>query len=184
MEEEWKDIPELKGKYQVSNYGRVKSLKRTIEYNRMRSNGVIHKQTNSYPEKILKTQKDKEGYPHLIANVGYKARKGFKIHQLVWDLFNGADRTNLDIDHIDNNRKNNNINNLQLLSHRENTTKGYDKKRKYRFAGIRRKGNKYMSRIWIKGKGEIHLGSYSSDVEAGLAYLKAKLKYTGELGSI
>lgn len=47
MEEEiWKDIPEYEGLYQVSNYGRVKSL----NYNRMGE------------ERILKPFKNKFGY--------------------------------------------------------------------------------------------------------------------------
>ena len=185
MQEIWKDIPQLKGQYQVSNFGRIKSLERTIEYLRVRSNGTKHKQTTHVPEKILKTYYDAIGYSQLTAKIKPDKKKTcFKVHQLVWDAFGSGSRTNMDIDHIDNNKSNNNINNLRLLTHRDNSARGHDKRRKSRFRGVRIYKNSYVARIWVKGIGEINLGHFNSEVEAGLAYLKAKLKYTGSLGEI
>lgn len=46
MKEKWKDVQGFKGKYQVSNLGRVKSLERTVigidvaEYNRTRTKSI------------------------------------------------------------------------------------------------------------------------------------------------
>ena len=52
-EEIWKDIPGYEGLYQISNFGRVKSLKRPYE-----NNGGIQ----WTKERILSPGKDKDGY--------------------------------------------------------------------------------------------------------------------------
>lgn len=53
--------------------------------------------------------------------------KTFPVHHLVWDAFGDRPRNGaiLQIDHIDGNRLNNKINNLQLLTNRENVKKYY-----------------------------------------------------------
>ena len=50
MEEIWKDIEGYEGLYQVSNFGRVKSLRKIVYY----SDGRVY----SYPEKIKSQIKD------------------------------------------------------------------------------------------------------------------------------
>lgn len=62
---------------------------------------------------------------------GYQTKKGYwvcclnyqtyKVHRLVWVLFNKNDlKSNMVIDHIDRDKGNNKINNLRLVTHREN----------------------------------------------------------------
>lgn len=59
--ETWKDIPNFEGIYQISNYGRVKSLKREIKYEAANKYcRYIRKQ--NIDEKILKCSFDKDGY--------------------------------------------------------------------------------------------------------------------------
>lgn len=56
-------------------------------------------------------------------------RKHMRVHRLVWITFNGATNGKV-IDHIDENRTNNVLSNLQLLTHQENMLKHYSVKRK------------------------------------------------------
>lgn len=50
-------------------------------------------------------------------------RKIFYSHRLVWQAFCGDIPCGLEVDHVDNNAANNRLDNLQLLTHRENTKK-------------------------------------------------------------
>ena len=70
MEEIWKDIKDYEGVYQVSNYGRIRSLDREILRKKV---GKIHKKGQ-----ILKLQKAKNGY--YIC----KLSKNNKIENLEW----------------------------------------------------------------------------------------------------
>lgn len=75
---------------------------------------------------------DKDGYCEVCISFiesGVAKRKYKRLHRLIWETFNGKILNELTIDHIDNNKQNNNLNNLQLLSRSENTSKA-NKRRK------------------------------------------------------
>jgi len=61
-----------------------------------------------------------------LTKKGKKLGKLFYIHRLVWEAFNGKIPDGYEIDHIDNNPHNNNLDNLQLLSRRDNILKTYE----------------------------------------------------------
>ena len=69
---------------------------------------------------IRKPRKDRYGYLRLNISIGNYKTKTLLIHRLVVDCFNvrGVGKT---VDHIDGNKENNNIENLQLVSAEENT---------------------------------------------------------------
>lgn len=97
--EVWKDIKDYEGLYQVSNTGKVKSI---------RTNG-----------KLLKLHEDKGGY--LIAYLYKKSKyKCFKIHRLVANAFIPNQEEKRTVNHIDGNKKNNSVNNLEWATHSEN----------------------------------------------------------------
>ena len=50
-------------------------------------------------------------------------KKSFSVHRVIWETFNGPIRGTKEVDHIDDRRWNNNIGNLQLLTHEENLKK-------------------------------------------------------------
>lgn len=110
MQEIWKDIPEYKGYYQVSNLGRVKGLKYTFWATR---------QFRTLPERILKPNKNKSGYYYVVL---HKNRKGktWKVHRLVALAFIPNPDNKPCVDHIDTNTTNNNVENLRWCTHKEN----------------------------------------------------------------
>ena len=105
MIEVWKDIKNYKNTYQVSNLGNIKSLNRLHG-----TSGKIIKK-----EKILKPTKNKNGYYSV------KLRgKPFKVHRLVLETFNSIDDNKLEINHIDSNKANNKLENLEWVTHKQN----------------------------------------------------------------
>lgn len=60
---------------------------------------------------------------YLRFNAAYGINKKFLVHRVVWECFNGEIPDKMDIDHIDNNPKNNSLDNLQLLNHADNLKK-------------------------------------------------------------
>lgn len=107
----WKDIQGYEGLYQVSNLGRVKSLEKSIT--------MIDGRTRRQKEKILKLQVSKHGY-NVITLWNSKIPKQFKVHRLVAVAF----IDNLDnlpqVNHIDENKLNNKVENLEWCTALEN----------------------------------------------------------------
>ena len=109
--EVWKDIPNYDGYYQVSSFGRVKSLSKTINtcYN-------SRKVTN---ERIMSLSIDKMGYPSVrLCKDG--SGKTIRVHRLVALAFIPNPDNKKYIDHIDTIRTNNYVTNLRWATPKEN----------------------------------------------------------------
>lgn len=165
MKENWKDILGYKGIYQVSNFGNVKTLSRTASHFRG-GNRLVN-------EKQLKQNKDGAGYLCVGLYLNGKQIKK-PVHRIVAECFLNPIESNVKIvvDHIDNNKLNNNIENLQYITHRENTYK--EKVNKGKFKGVTgvsfsKARNKYVSAITINGIKK-HLGYFETPEQAGMAY--------------
>jgi hypothetical protein len=96
-----------------------------------------------------------------------------KYHTIIWVLTHG---TIVDaeavIDHIDGNKLNNKIENLRLITNRENG-QNRESHRNGRLVGCSlHKCGKWEAQIKINGK-RIHLGYYNTEIEAHAVYLKA-----------
>jgi hypothetical protein len=116
MEEIFKDVKGYEGLYQVSNLGRVKSLPKTW----VSGNGGFR----SHYGKILKATKCSSGY-YQVGLYKDGVSKKLRIHKLVaMAFFNHAPNGyKIVVDHIDNNKENNRVDNLQLITNRENSSK-------------------------------------------------------------
>jgi len=75
-----------------------------------------------YGHKYKKYKKpflDKDGY-YCITLCKNSKIKNFKLHRIIYEIYNGTIPDKMFIDHIDNNRQNNNIENLRLANRSEN----------------------------------------------------------------
>lgn len=150
--ETWKSLPNYENRYAISNYGRIKNIKNR----RMRVSSVNH---NGYAVITLKTN----GIP-----------KTYKIHILVWEVFGDTPRKNLTIDHIDNDKTNNHIDNLQLLSMRDNIVKAKNFYKKSGLpTGVSRKNSKYQSALTVDGR-SYYLGVFNCPTAA---YIKREVAF-------
>ncbi len=80
----------------------------------------------------------------------------------------------LQIDHIDAVKTNDKFENLQLLTPRQNTTKGHQQNGRKLLTGVyqHKKNKNYYSRIWINSEDK-YLGSFTTVEAASVAYQKA-----------
>lgn len=106
----WKDIPNFEGLYQVSNLGRVKSLEKKV-WNRYQ---FIKKE-----EKMLKYGNTPKGY-YTVKLYKNSTHCNKKIHRLVAEAFIPNPEGKPQVNHIDGNKKNNNVENLEWCSNKEN----------------------------------------------------------------
>lgn len=107
----WKDVKDYEGLYQVSNLGNVKSLDRIVETknrkNYLRKGKVQKKSVNSF------------GYETVGFTVDSKT-KIYRVHRLVALSFIENPENKPQINHIDGNKTNNNVNNLEWCTSSEN----------------------------------------------------------------
>jgi len=144
----WKDIKGFENKYQISNLGRVKSLL-----------------TNKYLKHCI------NGSGYYLVTLCYNGKKYNKsIHKLLADTFLIKESNDLVVDHINNIKTDNRLENLQFTTHRINVTK--DKKNKIsKYIGVtfEKKRNKWRARIRLN-KVNISLGYFNDEYQAHLRY--------------
>lgn len=116
MKEIWKDIKGYEGLYQVSNLGRVKSLKRILKHKT--TYGGIY----TVKGKILKPKEDKGYYRYSLSNNG--KNKLFFAHRLVAEAFIPNPQHYLIVNHKDENPHNNKADNLEWCTIKYNVTYG------------------------------------------------------------
>ena len=164
----WKEVKGYED-YEISNLGRVKSLARTI----YKTDGT----TQAHKERFLKPSFSNGGYLKVSLSNNFKV-KTKRIHQLVAEAFlnHVPDGMNLVVDHMNAVKTDNRLDNLQIITTRENSSK--DKKEgtsKYIGVCWSKLNKKWISKIRINGKRE-HLGYFFDELEASKAYQKALAK--------
>jgi hypothetical protein len=169
QKEIFKDIVGYEGLYQVSNLGNVKSLSRKIL--------IRGEHLGKIKEKILKPSDNGDGYYKLVLCKDGK-QKSIAVHILVaiaW-LNHVPDGTHkIEVDHKNDIKSDNRLENLQLLKNREHkakTSKNIKTSSQYTGVYWHKKSNKWRAQIKIDGKSK-HLGLFSDEHEAHLAYQKA-----------
>lgn len=113
-DEIWMPIRGYEGLYEVSSLGRIKSLERPVY---RKSDGSFIRMT---PE-IIRTPNIMAGY-HCICLIKNAQHKVFRIHRIVLETFAGdAPTSEHQVNHIDGNKANNSIGNLEWVTPMENT---------------------------------------------------------------
>jgi hypothetical protein len=125
----WKDIKDFEGYYQVSNLGRVKRLDFSVQ-----RGGVVYR----YKGMVLKANNDTRGYPQLVLN--FNTKRTARVHRLVAEAFlqppsqelmEVCKSSGLDyalINHIDENKFNPAVSNLEWCSSAHNNSYGKSRK--------------------------------------------------------
>lgn len=119
MEEIWRDIPGYEGIFMASTHGNVKRYARSWRSGRK---GCRYKEL---PEGVVKQRLSATGY--MLCNLskdGVKLTK--KVHQLVGVTFIDNPDNKKFINHIDGNKTNNNVENLEWVTAKENTRHAHD----------------------------------------------------------
>lgn len=115
MEEIWKDIKGYEGLYQVSNFGNVKSLDRYI----INKNG----DKQYFPGKYL-NQGISDNYLKVILSKNNKQRT-FRVHILVARTFIPNPENKPEVNHMDGDKSNNRVDNLEWNTRSENELHAY-----------------------------------------------------------
>jgi hypothetical protein len=159
MEELWKPIKDYPN-YEISNFGRVKKINK---------NNFI----------IRKLSINNHGYYHVGLSKNGKT-KTLDVHKLVAIHFlnHTPCKWKIVVNHKDFNRLNNHVDNLELITARENTNLKH-KKHSSKYTGVSwHKSNcTWTAYIFINKKLK-HLGSYNNEFDAHLAYQKALKEIT------
>jgi len=140
--EVWLDIKGYEGHYQVSSFGRVKSLARVIE---CRKNVFVNKK-----EKFLSDWDCGKGYRKVkLSKDGIE--KSIRVHRLVADTFLSNPDAKLEVNHINGIKNDNRVENLDWCTSSENTIHALNNKLK-----ISQKGSEHgMSKLTEKDVLEI-----------------------------
>ena len=159
MEEEiWKDIPNYEGLYQASNLGNIKSLN--------------YKRTSK--EGLLKPYLARDGY--LVIGLCKNSKNTIrKIHQIVAIVFLNHQPCGykLVVNHINFIKTDNRIENLEIVTARENSNRKHlISSSKYVGVYWRKRDSKWYASIAFNGSSK-HLGIFDNEEEASECYNKA-----------
>lgn len=155
MEEIFKDIKNYPD-YQVSQLGIVRSLK----------HGKI---------KILKGHYNYKGYKSVVLFLN-GIKKSITVHQLVASVFlnhTSDGTTKIVVDHINNIKTDNRLENLQLITNRENINKS-KKEGTSKHVGVHlnKHSKKWQSQVTFNGR-SIYLGLFEKEIDASNIYQQA-----------
>ena len=113
IKEIWKEVKEFESAYEISNLGKVKSLKRFKKHWKG-GLSIVH-------EKILKMSINSKGYFNVDLSCDEKYLKSVDVHRLVALHFIPNPENKPYVNHIDGNKQNNNVSNLEWSTASENT---------------------------------------------------------------
>jgi len=117
--EEWKDVVGYENIYMVSNMGRVKSIDRTV----LGENGKIF----NFKGRLIKPSIE-FGYERVTLSKNNK-RKKYRVHRLVAIAFLGDYGEEMLVNHIDENKRNNKLENIEWVTPKENYHHSYEKQK-------------------------------------------------------
>ena len=161
INETWRDIKGYEGLYAISSTGRVKRLAR----NRIIATGV----NKPLKEKMIKTFKGKHGYIHV--NLWKNGQmKQHRIHRLIMLAHTEKPQNKNVINHIDGDKTNNILENLEWCTSKENTMHGFE-------TGLMKKGERH-SQAKLKDVQILDIKRIYSEGESSQRYLARKFNVT------
>lgn len=113
--EVWKDIPSTKGRYQASNLGRIRSLVYRFDSRRKSPKIISQYLTNTQYCRCVIRDTSENNYKTIFRSV----------HRLVAESFIEKQEGRTDVNHIDANKQNNTIENLEWCTPAENNVHGW-----------------------------------------------------------
>lgn len=173
--ENWREIKEYEGLYEVSDLGNVRSLSRIVK-----NNGG----TFVLKERIIKPTINSSGYLKCnLCKNGICTNKNIAILVAVAFLNHIPNGHNFIIDHINGIRTDNRLENLRIVTHRENGSVCFRKLKNNftsEFVGVswQKSSQKWIASISINGK-SVYLGLFNNELEASKAY-QEKLQLISE----
>jgi len=120
--ENWENIKDFEGKYQASSYGRIRSLNHVVDFG---------KNKRTVKGRTLKFNTHKAGYLYVV--VGKKKT----VHRIIASTFIPNPDNLPQINHLDGNKANNNVNNLEWTTAKGNSF------HKYYVLGYKKTSQKY-----------------------------------------
>lgn len=114
----WTDVKGYEGLYEINNLGEIKSLGRLVQY----SDGRLRR----YDGKIMKQHVNAQGYMSVRLTDENKESKLELVHRLVLSSFEEKLDDELIVNHIDGNKTNNNLDNLEWTTYSGNNQHAYD----------------------------------------------------------
>lgn len=148
MKEIWKDIKDYEKRYQVSNLGRFRSLLKWDLNNRKYKPNI----------QIIKTRKDKDGYNIIDLHKNNKS-KTFKAHRLVAETFIANPNNYPQINHKNEVKDDNRVENLEWCSNKYNARYG---------TKIQRTAEKHKKSVLMFDLEENFIKEYNSLTEASI----------------
>jgi hypothetical protein len=118
IEEIWKPVVGYETYYEVSNIGNIKSLQRTVKRVRYGKEYIT-----ILPEHLMSQWINKDGYKKVSLRVN-KTRKIVSVHRLVASAFIPNPNNLPQVNHIDENKANNSVDNLEWCTPLENSLHG------------------------------------------------------------
>jgi|DEB0MinimDraft_6_1074348.scaffolds.fasta_scaffold43133_2 hypothetical protein len=158
MSKRWVPVIDYEDQYEVSELGEIRAKEKLTCYGR------------HLKPKLIKPAPNHNGYL-IVVLCKDKNRKTRVLHRIIKESFHG--KSDLTVDHIDGNRKNNKLSNLEYTTHTENCYRRSLKKNN--LVGIRKRGNSWTARIMIDSI-QYHLGSFKTKEEALEKYMNARGK--------
>ena len=136
--------------------------------------GRIHTYDNHHSKWVdRKFRLNHNGYYRCCIGI-----KQYFVHNIIALCYLGEKPLGHQTDHINGNRKDNNLHNLQYLTHTQNTRERTTMNNKPIKGYTKTKYGRFMSMIKVDYK-SMYLGTYDTEEEARQSYVDAKLKYHG-----